>query len=556
MAALSVLALLGMAVPGHARPVEPQHPVYELIRRLELKGLIPAGVGGPAGIRPWDSREVAAALDAAAAASAARPGALRAWERRELDIQLQEFDPERRRESTRLKVVDSTYSLFAGVDFWGAGYAQDSLPEGVGFLTGSFGPRMDATFWSDAYLLTSGFIGMERSTVDRFTETYNPADGLPYNTSREGKQGIPQGVSTFDGFRTVVGYGRGPVRIEAGQDWNAWGPGNWQRMTLGTTGYVWAQDSLPASPEAEYPGTPFPGRHRRGYSRPGEGAPMPQLRLRLQGGKFSYVKVVAERDGIVPDHLATLVAHRLEWRPFPFLVLGGSEMASIGGRVPGPIYWLPLVPLKFLEHQVRDKDNLALSVDVEARRAGWGRVYGELYLDDFSGPPFDFWGNKFAFLAGCEWVEPMGLPAALRVEAAHVDPWVYTHHLTDRQHQHAGALYGSALAANSRALWTQLEAYLRQDLSASLNYRFQQRDFLSRGSSVFDVHEPGVDSDTKAFLDDMPETRHRLDADVTWSWRRYVRFKAGAGLLAVDAWKGTGEDLFGPILLGELSFRY
>ena len=279
------------------------------------------------------------------------------------------------------------------------------------------------------------------------------------------------------------------------------------------TGYFWTQDSLPPSDTVGFPGTPYPGRHRRGYSRPGESAPMPQLRLRLQGGKFSYVKVVAERDGVVPDQLATLVAHRLEWRPFPFLILGGSEMASIGGRVPGPIYWLPLVPLKFLEHQVRDKDNLALSVDVEVRQAGWGRAYGELYLDDFSGPPFSFWGNKFAYTLGFEWLDPFRLPATWRAEFAHVDPWVFTHHLPGRQHQHAGALYGSALPANAHALWTQVAVPLPRDLEASLEYVFQQRDLRSRGSSPFDVHLKGVDSDEKDFLGTVPETRHRLDMD-------------------------------------------
>ena len=62
-----------------------------------------------------------------------------------------------------------------------------------------------------------------------------------------------------------------------------------------------------------------------------------------------------------------------------------------------------------MEHQVRDKDNLAMSFDIEARRAGWGRAYGELYLDDFSGPPLDFWGNKLAWTLGFEWIDPLAM---------------------------------------------------------------------------------------------------------------------------------------------------
>ncbi|HLP39985.1 MAG TPA: hypothetical protein VK465_00640, partial [Fibrobacteria bacterium] len=421
---------------------------------------------------------------------------------------------------------------------------------------------VEATFWRGGFLAASASIGMERGVVDRFTETYRLAEGLPYNTSREGKAGIPQGVSTFDGFRVVMGYGLGPLRIDAGQDWNQWGPGHWQRMALGTEGYFWVQDSLPASDTVSFPGTRYPGRHRRGYRRPGETAPMPQLRLAFVGKHFAYVKVVAQRDGVVEDGTASLIAHRLEWRPLPWLVLGGTELASIGGRVPEPVHWLPLVPLKLMEHQVRDKDNLALSADVEVSRRGLGRLYGELYLDDFSGPPLDFWGNKLAWSLGGEWIDPwrilgVSVPGALRAEFAHVDPWVFTHHLPDRQHQHAGALYGSRLPGNSHAFWLEAEIGLPRGLEASAAYAFQQRDLRTRGSSPFDVFLQGMDDRTKDFLGDTPETRHQADLRLAWAWRRHVAFAAGAGLLVVEDWKGrAGESLVAPTLLGELTLRY
>lgn len=542
--------VLAAALSAAAVPIEPQHPVYEFIRRLDLKGSVPPGFEG---IRPWDSRDILSRLEAA---EAGREG-LQGWERRSLEIYLQEFDPERRRASTRLKVVDSAYSVFAGADFWGAGYIQDSLPEGQRYLIGSFTPHVEVAFWNGAFAASSGSVGMERSHVPRFTETYNPADGLPYNTSRDGKQGIPQGVSTFDGFRVVAGYGKGPLRIDVGQDWNRMGPGHWQTATLGTNSWFWVQDSLPASDTVGFPGTRFPGRHRRGYRLPGENAPMPQLRLMFQGGKFAYVKIVAERDGILADRLATLVTHRLEWKALPWLTVGGTELASIGGRVPDPAYWIPLVPLKFMEHQARDKDNYAMAVDAEAVWRGRGRIYGELYLDDFSGPPFDFWGNKFAYTLGAEWIDPWRLPGVLRAEFAHVDPWVFTHHLPDRQHQHTGALYGSRLPGNSHALWVEAAMPLPRNLEASLQYSFQQRDLRSRGSGLFDVFLQGVDDREKAFLEAGTETRNQLEMDLTWRWRRFVEFKAGAGWLMVDGWKGqTGQSLSEPSLLGELILRY
>lgn len=542
--------VLAVVLTAVAVPIEPQHPVYEFIRRLDLKGAVPPGFEG---ILPWDSRDILSRLEAAEAVKER----LQEWERRSLDVYLQEFSPERRSASTRLKAADSAYSVFAGATFWGAGYIQDSLPQGQRFLTGSFNPYLEAGFWGVGYAASSISIGMERSHVERFTETYRAVDGLPYNTNREGKAGIPQSVSTFDGFRVVTGFRKGPIRLDAGQDWNRFGPTHWQRATLGTGGYFWVQDSLPASDTVGFPGTEFPGRHRRGYRRPGESAPMPQLRLAFQGGRFAYVKLVAQRDGILGNQLATLVAHRLEWRVLPWLTLGGTELASIGGRVPEPVHWLPLVPLKIMEHQVKDKDNLAMSFDAEVRRSGLGRVYGELYLDDFSGPPFDFWGNKFAYAVGMEWIDPMRIAGVLRAEFAHVDPWVFTHHLPGRQHQHAGALYGSGLPGNSHALWVQAVCPLPRNLEASFQWTFQQRDVRTRGSSLFDVFQQGVDDRVKDFLGNTPETRNQVLFDLTWSWRRYLRFKAGLGYLVVEDWKGVaGESLASPSLLGELVLQY
>lgn len=545
---LALVFAVSLAVS--AVPVEPQHPVYAFLRRLELKGVVPPGFGG---LQPWDSGEILAGLLAAEG----RRENLQPAERRELAVHLMEFDSGRRRAATRLHLGEQEWSAFAGADFLGAGYLRDSLPESDRFLTGTFNPWVEAAFWNGGYAASTASLGMERSHTERFTETYRLVDGLPYNTNREGKAGIPQGVSTFDGFRVVVGYGRGPLRIDAGQDWNRFGPTHWQRGTLGTEGYFWVQDSLPSADTVGFPGTVSPGRHRRGYRRPGESAPMPQLRVRFQGDRFAYVKVVAQRDGIIEGQLATLIAHRLEWRVLPFLTLGGTELASIAGRVPEAVHWLPLVPLKFMEHQVRDKDNLAMSFDIEARRSGWGRAYGEFYFDDFSGPPLDFWGNKFAWTVGLEWIDPLGLPGVFRSEFAHVDPWVFTHHLPGRQHQHAGALYGSVLPGNSHAFWAEASTPLPWDLEATLRYGFQQRDLRSRGSSPFDVYLQGVDQRTKGFLADTPETRHRVDLEAAWVWRRHLRFEAGAGLLMVEDWKGrAGESLVTPLLQGELVLRY
>ncbi len=544
------LCLAMLPCAAAAVPIEPDHPVYDFLQRLEIQGLAPAGFGG---VRPWDSRDILSRLEAAFAHEAE----LRPWDRNRLRSFLEEFSPERRRAATRLHVENERLAAFAGATYYTGGVWRDSLPKSQRFAFGSLTPWIEADYRDRLYAVSSATVGMERDHLARFTETYDPQRGMPYNTNREGKNGIPQNVSTFDGFRALFGYGDGTLRVEAGQDWNRFGPGHWQTATLGTHGYIWAQDSLPRSDSVGFLGANQPEKFRRGYRFPGESAPMPQLRLSVQGKNFTYVKIVAQRDGIL-SRSVTVISHRLVVRPFPSLVLGGTEIAALGGRIPDLAYWLPLVPLKFQEHNGRGRDNIAMAFDAEWTWREHGRFYGELFLDDFSGPPLDYWGNKLAYTLGVEWENPFRLPAVWRAEFAEVDPWVFTHHLHDTQLQHSGALLGSRLPANALALWTEAVFPLPKDVEASVQWFSRLRDLRSRGSSPFDVFDPSSDSKTKLFLaDSAVETRHEGNIILSWAWRRTLNLRAGGGFIWVTDWKGqSGRNLVSPQIQGEIYLRY
>ncbi len=116
---------------------------------------------------------------------------------------------------------------------------------------------------------------MERDHNAHFTggDNYDPQNGLPYNVNNEGLTNFSPYVSTFDAFRLVAGVGDSKLRLEAGQDWDEWGPGHWQHTTLSTHPYFWDSDSLAASPAVGFNGTQSPGSYRRGYRYPGEGPP-------------------------------------------------------------------------------------------------------------------------------------------------------------------------------------------------------------------------------------------------------------------------------------------
>ena len=536
-------------------PVEVSHPVAGFLRRLEEKGLINPGFWSTL---PRSESEVAQALGQARL----REAELSPWDRRKLERYLNEFDPVRKAGNTRLQYRDSVFTVRGHAELFLSGTFRDSVPEEERYATGSFTPGVDATYGEKVYFTASATVaGMERNIHDRFVAHYDPQHGLPYNTNREGQKGVPQGVSTYDGFRTVLGFGDSHLRLEAGQDWNQWGPGHWQHTTLGNNPHFWVSDSLPPSVPGSQVG--FNGtdtnfmRARRGYRYPGESAPMPQLRLRLGGQRWEYSKIVARRTGLGKDSLAYLVAHRLELR-FGNWKLAGMEMLMVGNHALDELALLPGVPLKILEHSGGDQDNVAMAGDVEWIWTGHGRFYGEFFLDDFSGPPLDFWGNKFAWVLGTALQDPFGLPTEVHVEYAHVDPWVYGHQLYNTAMQHYGALLGSALPPNSRALFASASFPLPYELEGSAEWQFRQRDLKSPGSSIFDDYYAMIPSpDTKEFLARDVETRNQFSLSAEVNLDRYVRFKGSLGALWVENWRGyAGESLVTPVAAGELYLRY
>jgi hypothetical protein len=553
---LALCALLPVA--ASSAPVEVSHPVTGLLRRLEEKGVIRPGFWSTL---PREESEVAGALSAALGQPHRKDALLSAWDRRRVERYLEEFDPERRWRNTRLRFADSVFTVRGHAEFFSGGYLRDSLPGAEGYTFGSFKPGVDGTYHEHLFFSAQAMIGMERNRNGRFIENYDPQRGMPYGTGREGKPipGIPQPVSTFDGFRTLIGFSDGRLTLDAGQDWNQWGPGHWQHTTLGTRPHFWAADSLGPDSAAGFAGTGTNfWQARRGYRVPGEGPPLPQIRIRFGGDRWEYVKIVAKRTGLASDSSAYLIAHRGQLRLGAWK-LGVMELLSIGNRSPDMLLLVPGIPLKFAEHSGGDLDNSAIAADLEWTWVGHGRAYGELFVDDYSGPPFDFRGNKFAVVLGGSLQDPLGLPAELHAEYASVDPWTYGHHLYNTAMQHHGALLGSSLPPNSRSIFASAEFPLPRSLEGSVEWRFQQRDLKSRGSSIFDVYNvgPPPEPTEKDFLERDVETRNALGLAATWQWRRHAILKGGAGGLWVQNWRGnTGVSLATPTLFGEVTLRY
>lgn len=514
-------------------PVEPQHGVYGFLRRLQIKGAVD---GAFLSNLPLQDAEVLGLLQAAARDSAA----LGDWEKAELRRHLRTFDPELRRQDTRLFYGDQGRRLAGGVAFSTDAFFADSLPRSQGFVTAALSPRVEGAFGRYLDFVSEASIGGEWSSHPTYLLNYDPQRGLPYNT-RKGRTD-PSDLderSTFDAFRTVIGLGNDQYRIEAGNDWNQWGPGIWQHPAFGARPWFWVQDSLPASDSARFDGSTVPGAYRRGYRRPGEGPPMPQVRMTFTWPFLRYTKIFADKQGILSKSDATVVAHRIDVRIGGFDI-GAYEMVAYSDRAFEPVYAVPFVPLKIAEHFLGDRDNIALGLDANFAFGSRYRVYSELFLDDLLGPLDlfgDYWGNKFAWVLGGEMLDPLLPASALQFEYARVEPWLYGHHVVDNQLQHFGSLLGSSLPPNSHALRLRWSKALPRSLETAVEYGFLQRQLRDRGSSLFDVHERATDGDDKDFLGEDPETRNALRVDLSARFGRYAEAVASMGLLSVSRWE-------------------
>lgn len=549
---LWLVAAACLSAPLRATPVDIAHPVYAFLRRLEIEGWV---APGHLNALPIPKTEVGELLEQAQA----RADSLFPWERRRLQSFREEFGLAENRDGRfrPLDYSDSSFRVRLRAESFNGGYVSDSVPVAGTFGFGYLIAGLEGSYREKIQFQSLAGIGQELSLHARFTETYDPQRGMPYNTDRTGKAGIPRTASSMDAFRTLIGYEEKGLRVEMGTDWNQWGPGIWQHPFLSRQPWFWVQDSLPPSDSAGFRGTPNPGRYRRGYRYPGESAPMTQLRMAFRLGRFTYTKMVAQRTGLWKDSLAYVVAHRVEFRPWDRLGLGLQEMVATAGRPLDWTYAFPLIPLKYAEHQLGDRDNIAIGLDAEILLARRFRAFGELFLDDFSGWDFGFWGAKHAYLLGGEAVALPFHSSRIQLEWARVEPWVFTHTRVNGQLQHFGSLLGSGIPANSQAVRAAWEHAVRDDLDLRIEYAFMQRDAKSRGGSVFDWHENAIDGTQKEFLGGIVETRHAARLEGTYRWRRFVEFRGSLGYLSVEDWKSrSGESLATPTLAGELTLRY
>ena len=300
---------------------------------------------------------------------------------------------------------------------------------------------------------------------DILTESFSTSQGLPIAISG-GNATTTQATAYFsyEGSWGGVMAGRGDIN---------WGPGYHTGLALSENGLVFDQI---------------------------------KLHLKFKRIKFTSVHGTLHND----IDRKNIAAHRLEARITPRISIGASETVIYGRRGWELIYVNPIMPYHVAEQHAGDKDNNTMSLDMQIRYPANFRMYGELFIDDFSlGENWNtYYGNKFGMTIGGYWANPLSISNTdFRFEYTRIDPFVYTHHDPLNMYTNYNRILGSALGPNSDSIY--LEGAYRLSRSLRVAAAYQNR---RHGKGDVAIPHAPEDGDRKQFLKGILEQHSALQA--------------------------------------------
>lgn len=310
-----------------------------------------------------------------------------------------------------------------------------------------------------------GFFAQARNSLtrgdDREDESFNPDKGSPIVTS---------GAGVFQDQATAYFvWQKAFLRLEGGRDEFDWGPGYHGGVTL-------TKNSPPADNV--------------------------RLSVRFSRFKFSYMHAWL-RSSLGAKYLA---AHRLDFTVLNGLYFGASETVVYGERNVEPSYINPLMLYHVAEHHLGDKDNNNLAFDVTYTKLKNMTLYGEWFIDDMTSSKIgqNYFGNKFAWVFGAQWVDPLKLKNVdLKAEYGRISPYVYTHWDSINIYKNYDKIIGHWLGPNADTF------YLEFGWQLNRNFRIEANaEHVRKGKGDADTITRPTEGDNKDFLKGLVEKRN------------------------------------------------
>ncbi len=202
-----------------------------------------------------------------------------------------------------------------------------------------------------------------------------------------------------------------------------------------------------------------------------------------------------------------LVAHRLEVNVFDGVKVGIQESVVYGQREMEFAYLNPIMFLRSAEHFLGDQDNALMGADITLNILDGWKWYGEFLMDDIfiSRLGTKWWGNKFGYVAGTLWEDPLGLSnTAVRLEYTRIKPFVYTHRFPINVYKHYNSGLGHQLQPNSDELYLSAQQQISRKFFYSAEYVYSRHGINTEdqiiGGSI-DTPLPSTGNDYLNFLE-------------------------------------------------------
>ncbi len=236
-----------------------------------------------------------------------------------------------------------------------------------------------------------------------------------------------------------------------------------------------------------------------------ENLPFEMLKLKFSFKRFQFTSF---HGSLHAGDVKYIAGHRLELMLFPWWYVSGSEVVIYGHRDIEAAYLNPLMPYHVAEHHLGDKDNNTMGLDMTIYPLRSHQLYLEFFLDDFTTAenPFTYYGNKFAFLIGHRWVNPLGLEnTGLSWEYTRIEPYVYTHQDSINIYVNYDQPIGHWLGPNADDLYIELSYKPYRDLDLQLS-----AERVRRGKGDINTPHQSSEGKRKKFLSGIVES--------TWSY--------------------------------------
>ncbi|MCL2183138.1 MAG: hypothetical protein FWB85_06685 [Chitinispirillia bacterium] len=335
---------------------------------------------------------------------------------------------------------------------------------------------------------------------------YQPYNGVPFAVSGRENRGESGGNMRMANLpRCGLSYDAGRINLQAGIDYLRLGPAVHYPLTL----------SGDNAPPVTYARAILDLTHVEYYHIAGI--------LRSQKDKNKYI--------YANGFNGSLFNGILDWGVNEVMIGGSTtnQFDNVPGNQTRPEYigeeqgwewafFIPFVPMAFVEYYTGDKSNAALSFSLNLNWPDNFRFYGEFFIDDMLAPWSIFkndWGNKWALTLGAQhFTSIAGRDVSATLEWSRVEPWVYTHFYGgSHRYDHFDKSLGSPIGPNSMAVTASGDIGVAKNITAGVKLTSVSSNPSARGGKITDIFQPdqsptGPDDLTKTFLG--PGTVHHL----------------------------------------------